>query len=220
MALKDFCIKNIFIIYSRGGQYAICLALVIDGKVELGVIGCPNLSIHPVSSKSQDTPPVGCLMYAEKNKGAYQEALGESIGTSIATRIQTSTITSMEQVKFCESFESKHSNHGHAIEISRMLGIVNESIRMDSQCKYGVLGRGDVEVYLRLPIGEYIEKIWDHAAGSLIVVEAGGVVSDVFGKELDFSMGRLLSGNKGVIGCCNEVVHGIVIKVVQEVMLR
>lgn len=29
--------------FLRGEQYAVCLALIIDSVVELGVIGCPNL---------------------------------------------------------------------------------------------------------------------------------------------------------------------------------
>jgi 3'(2'), 5'-bisphosphate nucleotidase len=33
--------------FLRGGQYAVCLALLIDARVELGVIGCPNLPPSP-----------------------------------------------------------------------------------------------------------------------------------------------------------------------------
>ena len=33
--------------FLRGGQYAVCLALLIDARVELGVIGCPNLPSIP-----------------------------------------------------------------------------------------------------------------------------------------------------------------------------
>jgi 3'(2'), 5'-bisphosphate nucleotidase len=33
--------------FLRGGQYAVCLALLIDAQVELGVIGCPNFLSIP-----------------------------------------------------------------------------------------------------------------------------------------------------------------------------
>jgi hypothetical protein len=36
----------------------------------------------------------------------------------------------------------------------------------------------------------YVENIWDHAAGAVVVTEAGGRVSDVKGRELDFAPGR------------------------------
>jgi 3'(2'), 5'-bisphosphate nucleotidase len=33
--------------FLRGGQYAIHLALIVDVRLELGVIGCPNLPFNP-----------------------------------------------------------------------------------------------------------------------------------------------------------------------------
>lgn len=85
---------------------------------------------------------------------------------------------------------------------------------MDSQAKYCSIARGDGDVYLRLPVSEsYEEKIWDHSSGSLLVEEAGGIVSDMNGKPLDFSLGRTLRGNKGVVAAHRDV-HAVVIKAV------
>merc|ERR1711862_986578 len=80
--------------------------------------------------------------------------------------------------------------------------IIKNAIRMDSQAKYGVVARGEAQVYLRLPESSYVEWIWDHAAGSIIVQEAGGVVTDVDGNALDFSIGgpKLSSNVNGIIG--------------------
>ena len=58
----------------------------------------------------------------------------------------------------------------------RALGITAEPLRLDSQAKYAVVARGDASIYLRLPHGGYRENVWDHAAGWLIVSEAGGRV--------------------------------------------
>lgn len=41
------------------------------------------------------------------------------------------------------------------------------------------------------------EKIWDHAGGMIIVEEAGGKVTDIYGKPLDFSRGTTLVDNTG-----------------------
>jgi 3'(2'), 5'-bisphosphate nucleotidase len=46
---------------------------------------------------------------------------------------------------------------------------------------------------------DYKEKIWDQAAGSLLVEEAGGRVSDLSGKPLDFAAGRQLLNNQGLL---------------------
>jgi 3'(2'), 5'-bisphosphate nucleotidase len=71
---------------------------------------------------------------------------------------------------------------------------------MDSQAKYAVVARGQADIYLRLPTrADYREKIWDHAAGALIVSEAGGVVTDITGRPLEFHHGRELAVNQGVI---------------------
>ena len=70
------------------------------------------------------------------------------------------------------------------------------------------------DAYLRLPkSAEYVEKIWDHAAGALVVQEAGGRVSDIHGRDLDFSRGYLLSGNRGVI-VSNGRLHDAVLEAI------
>lgn len=45
----------------------------------------------------------------------------------------------------------------------------------------GALARGDAAILLRFPHKGYREKIWDHAAGVVIVQEAGAVSTDASG---------------------------------------
>src|SRR5690606_6751478 len=117
---------------------------------------------------------------------------------------------------FCESVEAGHSAHGDQAAIAEKLGITKPSVRMDSQAKYGSIARGAGDIYLRLPVkATYQEKIWDHAAGDLIVREAGGRVTDIHGKSLDFSVGRTLANNKGVVAA-PAASHPKVLSVVQE----
>ncbi len=54
--------------FLRGEQFAVCLALIIDGEGQLGVMGCPNL---PVDFKNPEGEK-GCLFVAEKGQGAFQ----------------------------------------------------------------------------------------------------------------------------------------------------
>jgi 3'(2'), 5'-bisphosphate nucleotidase len=84
------------------------------------------------------------------------------------------------------------------------LNVEAEPVRLDSQAKYAVLARGQADAYLRLPTsGTYVEKIWDHAAGSIVATEAGAIVSDITGAPLDFTQGARLSTNRGVIAAAN-----------------
>ncbi len=98
------------------------------------------------------------------------------------------------------------------------LGITQPSLRLDSQAKYGVVARGDAAIYLRLPsprTPEYRERIWDHAAGALIVEEAGGRVTDALGTDLDFSRGRQLSQNRGIV-VSNGFLHSVILDEIQN----
>ena len=45
----------------------------------------------------------------------------------------------------------------------------------------GALARGDAAILLRFPQKGYREKIWDHAAGAIIVQEAGALITDASG---------------------------------------
>ncbi len=75
-------------------------------------------------------------------------------------------------------------------------------------------------VSLRIPTKysggkEYQEKIWDHASGSLLIEESGGVCSDMHGKPLDFSLGRTLKGNEGIVAAGKES-HERALKAVKQ----
>ena len=209
--------------FLRGGQYAVCLALMVDGDVKVGVLGCPNLPVDdsaPLSADigfNQTDEGRGVLFSAVQGAGATSRPLGS--GALAASKpISMRPLTDMAKASFCESVEAAHSAHGDQAVISQRLGITAPSVRMDSQAKYASIARGAGDVYLRLPVkATYQEKIWDHAAGYLIVREAGGEVTDAGGKVLDFSLGRTLKGNKGVVAA-PKAVHGRVIEVVKEVL--
>jgi 3'(2'), 5'-bisphosphate nucleotidase len=94
----------------------------------------------------------------------------------------------------------------------RVAGAMPASVRLDSQAKYGVVARGGADLYLRLPRRtDYVERVWDHAAGALVVTEAGGTVTDVAGRPLDFTRGSRLLGNRGVV-VSNGHLHALVIE--------
>ncbi|KAM7192903.1 3'-phosphoadenosine 5'-phosphatase [Rhypophila sp. PSN 637] len=210
--------------FLRGGQYAVCLGLMVDGDVKVGVLGCPNLPVNDsapldagIGENQSDYEGRGVIFSGVLGHGATSRPLGTG-ALAEGRAISMKPIKDMTQASFCESVESGHSNQGESAQIAQKLGITRPSVRMDSQAKYGSIARGAGDIYLRLPTSKtYQEKIWDHAAGDLIVREAGGQVTDTTGKRLDFSVGRTLAENKGVVAAPAEV-HDQVIKVVQEVI--
>jgi 3'(2'), 5'-bisphosphate nucleotidase len=118
------------------------------------------------------------------------------------------------------SFEDAHTDPPQLDRIFRLLGMQQEPRRMDSQAKAVVLAGGAAELVFRLlPAGRpaYREKIWDAAAGSLLVEEAGGRVTDLRGRELDFGAGRELTNNVGVVSS-NGLVHEAALAAVRAVL--
>jgi 3'(2'), 5'-bisphosphate nucleotidase len=102
-------------------------------------------------------------------------------------------------------------------ELVTAMGIQADPVLMDSQAKYAVLGSGAGDLLFRLISSkqpDYKEKIWDQAAGSLVVEEAGGRVSDLDGKPLDFALGRTLEENRGVVAS-NSSLHEAALKAIQ-----
>lgn len=197
--------------FLRAEQYAIALALIEDGKVVLGVLGCPNLPANPDGSGDP-----GTLLAATLGRGAATLPLNAA--TFDGTPIHVSDIADTARARFCESVESGHSNQSDSANVASTLGITAEPVRMDSQAKYAAVARGQASIYLRLPTSaEYREKIWDHAAGAIVVQEAGGAVTDAFGKPLDFTLGRKLENNRGIIAT-NGHIHDRVAAAVSNVI--
>jgi 3'(2'), 5'-bisphosphate nucleotidase len=188
--------------FLRRDQYAIALAYIVNGTVQLGVLGCPNLPYQ----LNDENAERGCLFVAIRGEG---------------TRLYTKTGDFMEQVhvseaahRFAESFESTHGDSEAHGSIANALGITESPVRMDSQVKYGIVSRGEASLYIRLPnpaYPDYRECIWDHAAGLIVVEEAGGTVTDANGIPLNFLTGKRMHENRGVVAT-NGKLHQHVLK--------
>jgi 3'(2'), 5'-bisphosphate nucleotidase len=183
--------------FLRGDQYAVALALVYNEQVQVGVLGCPNLTLSGEE---------GVLLAAVRGQGTWITPIN---GTSRFSRIQVSSLADAAEARLLRSFESEHTNVSRIDIFAQTLGIQAETVRMDSQAKYAVLAAGQGEIYLRMLTPtrpDYKEKIWDQAAGSIVIQEAGGRVTDLDGYPLDFTQGRTLANNRGICAT-NGVLH-------------
>ncbi len=196
--------------FLRGDQYAIALALIEDGSVRLGVLGCPNLT--GALGPEGEGDDAQTIFVALRSEGAFETDLH----VRQKNPIHVSNTAAPAEARMTESYESSHTDHGSHQRIVSHLKMVRPPVRMDSQAKYAVLARGDTSIYLRLPSPRspnYRERIWDHAAGSIIIEEAGGRVTDVCGRPLDFSQGRKLLMNQGIVAT-NGRLHEVVLQAV------
>ncbi len=185
--------------FLRGDHYAVALALIADGRLELGVLGCPNMA-YDVSRR-------GCLFAARRGQGARQYWLDDPTESH---PIRVADPADGAGLRFVESVEAEHADHATHQVLGRAVGIETAPVRMSSQAKYAVVARGDAAIYLRLsPDPKYRQKAWDHAAGCLLVEEAGGRVTDAAGRPLDFTTGANMERNLGIVatnGACHEAL--------------
>ena len=164
--------------FLRKEQFAVCLCLIENGEVLVAALGCVFIGV--------------------KGQGAAQM----DISTKKEFPIRVSSSSDASKSTYVESLESGHSSHGRHAEIASALGM-GAPLRMDSQCKFGVVARGQASLYLR--ISKTPHYIWDIAAGAMIVEEAGGRVTDLTGQPLQFSLGRTVG--VAALFASNGLIH-------------
>lgn len=184
--------------FLRNGHYAICLAFVVDSAPLFGILACPNTQS-------------GIILYAQRGLGCYQI---DSTGVSREIRTKNENISDCVLV---ESFESSPLKLQFVKILMEHLSINTVPLLIDSQVKYALVANGTANIYIRYPSGKRHEKIWDHAAGYLIVQEAGGITTDFDGKHLDF-VGEDLNMNTLILSASNSHLHTAVLNGIRHVV--
>ncbi len=196
--------------YVGGGQYALALALLRGGRPVLGLLACPALGPEALLGRSPlpegpDWSPTaaGSLLLGLAGQGAWLAPLpaaGGGGGEPLRWQpLRADTAPRPEGRPWCESLASSHSDQSLAARVAGRLGLLDPPLRLDSQVKYGLLAAGRAVACLRIPRSDYVEKVWDHAAGACILEAAGGRVTDLAGRPLDFTRGRGLAANRGLL---------------------
>lgn len=130
--------------FVRGDQYAIALALVENGEVVLGVLGCPNYPVNKewlnyqngyrrilsslTKSSSESWDSKGCVLYAKKgSRKAWMQPLlnGDKTFTwpNSARPVKVSTIDNPVLATFCEPVEKANSSHSFTQGLAHTVGL-------------------------------------------------------------------------------------------------
>jgi len=187
--------------FLRGDQYAVALGFIRNGEVRVGALGCPELA---EASRSDRGGP-GSLLVARRGNGTWLSSLNDANVDGNGDnwkQLNVSDRATAADARLLCSVEKAHTDTGGIGLLIKTLQITADPVPMDSQAKYAVLAAGGGDVNLRLispKMPDYRERIWDQAAGSIVVEEAGGRVTDLDGRPLDFSQGRTLATNRGVL---------------------
>ena len=155
--------------YAHGYRsYCVSIALSVRGTVELGVVYDPNLDE---------------LFAAVRGRGARLN--GRKISVSPASSLSKSLLATGFPY---DVRESKNNNLDHFSNFALKSQAVRRAGSAALDLCHTACGRFDG--YWELKLGP-----WDVAAGSLMVVEAGGRVSDFKGGRFDIYMRELLASN-------------------------
>ena len=148
--------------------FAVSIGLEIDGKMQIGVI------LNPSN---------GELFFAEKGKGAFLN--DEPIKVSKIDDLEASLLATGFPA---DTATSKYKN----IEAFTHITNVSHGVRRDGAAALDLafVACGRLDGFWEMKLAP-----WDVAAGSLIVTEAGGKVSNLENGMLDFSTGHILASN-------------------------
>jgi 3'(2'), 5'-bisphosphate nucleotidase len=148
--------------------------LIAEGIVQLGVLGCPRFSLEKSSPSviPRNIRKDGGIAVAVRNRGAWwTSAIDRPL-----VRLTVSHTADQTRARVVHSFEAAHRDFAQFHRVLETLGIEEVPILMDSQVKHVAIAIGRAGLLLRFPTREgFHDAIWDQAAGSLLIDEAGGV---------------------------------------------
>jgi 3'(2'), 5'-bisphosphate nucleotidase len=197
--------------FLRQDQYAVALALIENGKVRLGVLACPNLR----DARSRDVGGTGTLAFAEAGKGAWFTPLKKE---GPVQPMKVSSCSDVAESVLLRSSDEAHMDVDKTKKLLETGRVTKPPVEMSSLAKHVMLASGAADFFLRLlppKSPEYREKIWDQAPGIVMIQEAGGLLTDSDGKPLDFTRGRTLADNRGLLGA-NAALHPKILSILKS----
>lgn len=180
--------------------YVVGLALVVEGEIVLGVMGCPNWHDEfPTQSSieflgNQETiSQEGIIMIAHGGCGTWRKGLSNKY--EFWNRCFVDECISLLKGRFCISDSQEWdslplSESYDATTIADDIGdkeILLLPTCCGSLCKYLMVASGRASVFILRAKQHITIKAWDHAGGMICVHEAGGKVTDWEGSQLDLA---------------------------------
>lgn len=215
--------------------YVVGLALVVEGKIVLGVMGCPNWhedcsDNSIIGVQENQSSRSGIIMVSHVGCGTWTKRLSDILTNESPHTWTRCSVDSCQMVQgarvtipesqtwkslplsglFDAKIDSENIGEGSILLLSACCG---------SLCKYLMVASGRASVYIQGKKATSIIKVWDHAVGIICVHEAGGKVTDWEGSSLDFAADqterRLIFPSGGVL-VTNGSLHSKIIGMISS----
>jgi len=172
----------------KTGEFSIMIGLVVNKEPVLGVV------FQPITNT---------LYFAEKGKGSFIQK-----GSDAPKEIRVSDISEFIKAKIVLSNNHTSEAQKDFVKFAKF-GVVDNV--GSAGLKIGIVASGFAEVYLTES-----NKIhqWDTAAGECILNEAGGVITDIYGKKLIYC--KKSTNHKNGILACNKALHNKIVQLVSS----
>lgn len=164
----------------KNGDFAVQIGLSVDGKSVLGVVYLPFY---------------GRYYYAAKGSGAFLVD-----GKDRASKMHVSEKTEFSTMMLAVS---RHHPSRNMHRIVEEFGLKNEVRRGSVGLKIGLIATQVCDLYIHFSPRT---KHWDTCAPEIIVAEAGGKLSDLFGNQITYNL-RDVRNHNGVIASCGDEAH-------------
>lgn len=142
--------------FVRGKQYAVALALMDNGKIVVGVLGCPNYAMKKnwlvnhsqqyrvMPELSLGNPALmeeGCVLYTKRGgRAAWKQPLihcdQKLVWPNSAKLIRVSSIEDPALATFCEPVEEANSNHSFTAGLANTVGFRFEILHHSLNTKF------------------------------------------------------------------------------------
>lgn len=207
--------------FLTGEQYAVSLALLENGQEVLGAVVYPNVKLRGgrIVEASVDTDGLGVMLTAVRGQGAHVTWLPTPSGPYETVQLARLPASAGDaaSLHIVDCHRNRPSHREVMRRVCEKLGAAFPGTDVwSSHIRYASLVLGGGDFLVRIPSGrETWSCIWDHAGAQLIYREVGGKITDLDGKEVDFSRGRYMSGNRGLV-LAREGIHDEILRVVRE----
>ncbi|KAG8419761.1 hypothetical protein J3458_004602 [Metarhizium acridum] len=205
--------------FLTGEQYAVSLALLEDGREVLAAVVYPNVKLEGgrIREGSVDGVGLGVMLSAARGRGARVTWLASFDGPYETERLPRLAASDRGNLHVVDCDKNRASHRRVMRRVCEELGAAFPGTDVwSSHVRYAALVIGGGDFLVRIPSGRDARScVWDHAGAQLIYREVGGRITDLDGREVDFSRGRYLSGNRGLV-MARENVHDEILRVARR----
>jgi 3'(2'), 5'-bisphosphate nucleotidase len=183
--------------YVAGLFYAVACGRAIDGKLSEGWMGVP-------SGDARMEKITGKLFMARDGQGVKRWNIADGAEETFSVD-PAPTLEEGGRLSVIGSRAHDKVDTPAGVDTDKWHV---ELLPMDSMAKYAALACGAAELYSRNPSPKFgAQYYWDHAAGVLLVQEAGGLVTDLEGKPIDWTCGDRMTANEGIFATRSPELH-------------